>query len=507
MPRYPKPRSKITAAVIVLAALFLLNCNTWTPLPQQPDAPVLQTAIPTQIAGLQSNATVPAPFIVPTLTDTPASPGAAIPVYAGAGEPAGCLSADEQAGMRSSQMLAYAERLAGLPQSLSHRKLSDSWNNYAGRNMAGTEGVISLGVDNVENKYLVQRLMNALQVAGYVTWLRRTPYQQEHILAIPLADPAVLQSSWAPYIQAYWESRASAPSGDPYTLPALKLPPCAWMVSRGFAPQVDASWWAADPTGWPDYAAPAAAFLADTSRDATRIARQINWLGNGGLEAPDGMCGPLSWEILNAAGVFPPGWGGWREGPRAFWLAKPTLNGRPWNLFPADQYQVNRFSQPLGSFDFSTFPLYPGDFLYTYSRLDGFDHMLVVTEVDGSGNVYTVTNLIQEEPEKKVSIQRVLLLNLHDPAVGIARNQWARDRVNGRTGHAGFDVFRWAWMQKDIDGQPASYIVQPGDTPGLIAARWRTPVTRIAEYNGIKSDSPLTVGQVLRIPPNENIGR
>ena len=128
--------------------------------------------------------------------------------------------------------------------------------------------------------------------------------------------------------------------------------------------------------------------------------------------------------------------------------------------------------------------------------------MLVVTEVDEAGNVYTVTNLIQLVPEEKITIERVLLLNLYDRQEGIARNRWAVDRKNGRTGHDGFDVFRWSWAEKDALGQPVETSVEPGDFSNLIAVRWRTPASWIAEYNGIALDAALQVGQKLVIPPN-----
>jgi LysM repeat protein len=67
----------------------------------------------------------------------------------------------------------------------------------------------------------------------------------------------------------------------------------------------------------------------------------------------------------------------------------------------------------------------------------------------------------------------------------------------------GFDVFRWNWAVKDITGQPADYIVQAGDTLGLVAERWKTPAGQIARYNGLELDAALSVGQVLQIPPNE----
>jgi hypothetical protein len=309
------------------------------------------------------------------------------------------------------------------------------------------------------------------------------------------------QGDWAPYIQAYWQGPQSAPDGDSYVRSALKLPPCTWMVERGFAPQVDAGWWAQNQTGWPDYASVAQQYLAATTQESNRVAEKIDWLGSQ-LEAANTMCGPLSWSILHDASAFPLGNGAWLEGSKTFWLAKPTTNGRPWSLFPPGTFTVYHYEQPLGDFDFSSWPLYPGDFLYTYSALDGFDHMLVVTEVDEQGNVYSVTNLVKEEPEKQVVIERALLLNLYDRGPGLIHNDW-RDRTKGRTGQAGFDVFRWDWMVKDIEDQSVQYTVLPGDTLGLVSVRWKTPVDWIARYNQLDANASLAVGQVLNIPPNE----
>jgi hypothetical protein len=213
------------------------------------------------------------------------------------------------------------------------------------------------------------------------------------------------------------------------------------------------------------------------------------------------MCGPLTWAILNDAGAFPPGYGEWTDDPKSFWLPKPSVNGRPWSLFPPGTYHVERFGEALSGFDFSRYPLYPGDVLYTYSASNGFDHVLVVSEADSSGSPYSVTNLVIK-PKKEFSIQRVQLYDPQDPTAGIIRNQWAHDLVNGRTGDKGFEVFRWAWRAKDIQRQALSYNVQVGDTLPLVAARWRTPPELIAAANGLEITAALRVGQELSIPPN-----
>ena len=505
-------RAGTARVLLLLTFVLLLNCNTWVPYQDPGRSTMPPELVEAQTVEPQPPPATAAPGVETPIPAAPTSPplqsaGTVNPLTAGAGEPAGCLAPGEQAAFSSPRdMLRRAEQLLTFSDSLSERLLAGSWNPYTNQYVFDQSMVLTLTVDEIDNQFLVQRMLNALHVSGFVAYLRRTSDQGLHILAIPLLDPALAQSDWGPYLQAYWLSRAALPSGDPSVQPSLKLPPCGWMVERGFAPQVDASWYAGDLVGWPDYTRAAIAYLAPTNNEAARVAEQINWLGDSFPEGPDTMCGPLAWSIMYDSRVFPPGWGGWMVGSKVFWLAKPEKNGRPWSLFPKDSYRTYVFRQALGTFDFSGFPLYPGDFLYTYSEKDGFDHMLVVTEVDGAGNVYTVSNIVKIEPVKNTTIEHVLLLNNNDPTVGIARNEWARDGVNGRTGHAGFEVFRWAWVEKDVTGEPVSYTVRPGDTVGTIAAYWKTPALRIAGYNGIMTDTPLVIGQELIIPPNTFAG-
>lgn len=44
------------------------------------------------------------------------------------------------------------------------------------------------------------------------------------------------------------------------------------------------------------------------------------------------------------------------------------------------------------------------------------------------------------------------------------------------------------------------YIVQPGDTLGNIAYKYRTTVRAIMKANGIKDPNMIHVGQIIRIP-------
>lgn len=498
--------------ILAIVPVLLMSCQFWAPL-REPQLATLQPTI-TQVSLAQPRVATAqhepkrTPTSEPEPTPDMESPQQVVPVEVPAGEPAGCFTAEAQAALDSPMaMLARADSLLDLKVPLTERLAGSVWNAATGEYDFSRRGAYAISVGDVQNEYLIQTMMNAMHVSGFVTWLRTGPGDSMHILAIPVTSTDVLQPDfrWGEYVSAYWRDRFSLPAHDTTVIQALKLPPCRWMIDLGTAPQVHSGWWSAGSAGWPDYAWAAGLYTATDTHTASLMAQKIDWLGPDGVEAANTMCGPLSWAIMNDVGAFPPGIGGWSSGGISFWLAKPLTNGRPWSIFPPGTYTVHHFREPLSKFDFGVFPLYPGDFLYLYSKKDGFDHMLLVTEVDADGNVYTVTNLVKVHPEEKTTIERVVLYNANNPSVGIARNAWAKDGRNGRTGHDGFDVFRWAWMEKDISGQPAAYTVQVGDTLGLISERWKTPAAAIAEYNGIQDDamdSALAIGQVLKIPPN-----
>jgi len=490
-------------AVIGMIVFIQFGCRSWSTAPAAFSSPPIPGPVLPSAAPVAAETPLTAPAASTPLPDTAVGGAAELVGPLLLGDPAGCMTEEAQAGFASTlEMLAYADQLVPLNRPLRERLLRGSWNAYTHSYDYNHEQVLSIAVDDVKNELYFQRILNALHVAGFISWLRESdrPEQNLHIIAIPLRDRAWAEGDWAPYIESFWQAPLATPAGDSLVRPALKLIPCAWMVSGGFAMPVDAGWWAYDTPGWPDYASAAAAYLANSTGEANQVARRIDWLGSQ-LEAANTMCGPLSWSILKDAGAFPPGMGRWLSSSKVFWLAKPTTNGRPWSLFPSGVYRVYHFDQPLNSFDFNNWLLYPGDFLYTYSEKDGFDHMFVVTEAHDDGSVYTVTNLIQEGEQQQITIERALLVHLNDPTAGLVRNQWS-DRSNGRTGHAGFDVFRWDWMEKDILGQAAEYVVQPGDTLGLIALRWKTPADLIARYNEIAPGVSLATGQTLLIPPN-----
>jgi hypothetical protein len=399
------------------------------------------------------------------------------------------------------QRLAYADQLYQGAVPLTKLGLGFAWNAKTGAYERAGELAQAFSVADLRPGYRIQEMLNALHAAGFAAWLRDDPKQGMHILAIALR-PGVLESPWSEYVSAYWSIPAAAPAGDTTILPALRLSPCAWMIQQGYAPELRPGQMEAASWQQPDFVTAGQPFLAANTAEAFQVARQINWLNDSNGESPVLMCGPLAWSILNRAGAFPPGYGEWLNNPKSFWLPKPSENGRPWSLFAPELYSVARFSDPIGSFDFSRLPLHPGDMIYTYSGGDGFDHILVVTEEDPAGKRYTVSNLIKTYPAIEYSIRHMVIYDSADDSAGAFRNEWSKDLRNGRTGQRGFEVFRWNWRAKDLDGKPRSATVQPGDTLPLLAARWRTPPLLIAAANNLDPAAPLQVGASLQIPPN-----
>jgi hypothetical protein len=479
---------------------FLILLTACAPIPAaQPISQLATRAVQAPAASPTARATL-AP--TPTFTAQPTQPPTPTPTPVQRfGEPAGCRIPDP--GETLEQRLAIAETIYAGAGSFNHRLQFSTWNSVTAQYELTGKDVLALQVNDIGPKYRVQELANALFVAGFVPWLRLGSEKDLHILAVALR-PGVLDSIWGSYVSAYFAGPLSEPANDLSVVPMLRLTPCDWMIQQGYAPPVPAG--ELEMAAWdqPDFTAAAQSFLADTTEEAFQVSYQIDWL-EGDTESPASMCGPLTWAINAQSGALPPGYGAWStgaNGAKSFWLPKPVENGRPWNLFPPWMYTLDRHPTPIAKYDFTAHPLNTGDIIYTYAALFGFDHILMVTEKDVDGGVYAVTNLIKNKPKPNYTIRRVLLFTPVDPAAGIYRNQWTTDRVNGRTGQKGFEIFRWKWREKDILKQAAPYTVMIGDTLPLVAALWHTPPEAIAAANGLDPAQPLRPGAEIMIPPN-----
>jgi hypothetical protein len=350
----------------------------------------------------------------------------------------------------------------------------------------------------------IEGVIGALRVAGFASWLREADElysgSEVHIHAVAIGDKDLsnqaldqLQGKYGYFAgrKGYFDAAGSA---DPHGGPIV----CNWMHEAGFGdlrePQTTP---AQDSLDWQErLRTTAQSFVSGSQVETHQIARRLGFQRYG-QEDPSNMCGPLAAAILQRAGLLPSS-----IGPVAdfanYWLADPLTNGRPWSLFPSDEYQIHRFTQSIEQFDFWEWPLHPGDFVYTYSGRGAFSHMFVVTEVDGDGRSYTVTN--QEQPNGEYLIERVLLNDPLDLSAGVLRStcencgSWRR-----RTGLGGFDVLR----RSDVAAAPSSastYTVRAGDTLPGIATHYGTTVEHILAANAVGDPTILPVGYLLTLP-------
>ena len=439
-------------------------------------------------------------------------------------EPAGCrppiedLSLIEVEGRsfsaRTVDMLKHAQRLYG--GSLDVLSGSSVWSEQRRKFRQSADarlqpGVVKLSVTESGDMQIpygeVDRLIRALRAAGFAAWMREKDELYDgsptHLHAIAIGDRHLSAQAIEQLIgeHGYFRGLNGLPSSpaipDPHGGPIL----CGWMIDMGYAntqgrnptqsPSPPATWQAALTDA-------ANSFITHSVAETDQLAKSLGFLGTG-YEDPSNMCGPLSGAILAKAGLLP-----WSVGPMTrlsnYWLADPEANGRPWSLFPESQYDLHRFQVGIDSFDFSAWPLRPGDFVYAYAGNGGFSHMFVVTEVDELGRSYTVTNMMQ--PEGTYLVQRVLLYDPANPEEGILRRRcsacvtWWR-----RTGLAGFGVLR----RKDL-GLPAGaeylYQIEPGDTILRIARKFGTTVDVILKANRVEDGLQLAVGASLIIHVN-----
>lgn len=189
-------------------------------------------------------------------------------------------------------------------------------------------------------------------------------------------------------------------------------------------------------------------YLAFTPEDANQVAQRIDF-ASGPHESADNACGPLTVAILKSGGYLPE-----EASEHEMWLLCPREDNPECHgmetlkreFFPIDQYDYIRVDESIGSYNWESNPLQPGDWLYLFvrkgiSNYAGFDHMIVVTRVDENGAAYSVTNINYGEG---FVITEALLYDPDDPGVGLfydLTNDHLRKEL-GMTGTAGFLLIR-----------------------------------------------------------------
>ncbi len=512
-----------------LAACFMLGlaaCQSVAPLAPAPTGESISPtwmAAPTQ-APSRTLTVVPLQSATPEATSAPAltltASSTPTPIFY---EPAGCWQPpddytrvqinDYTLNARTYAMLQQAALLYGgeidvTGKAIIQGSYSNSHLDSLGAHLGG--GAVDISVTRSNSNYVfhteIEPLIRALRTVGFAAWLRDDDAMGSglgnHIHAIAIGD-----SDLSPAAQEQLTGPAGYLRGND-GLPVTSVQPgrdrhggpliCRWMLEAGYADLRPPTPIPNPGQAWQERLRQAAsAYLAPYPEDAEVIARSLNFL-DGQSESADNICGPLAAAILRDAGLLPT-----QPGPvqdlKSYWQARPSDNGRPWSLFSERDYEVFRFDTPLAEFDFSAWPLHPGDFLYTYARDHGFEHMFIVTEVDAEGRAYTVTNQYQawgNEIWGSMLILRYLLYDPHTPGAGIIYNEWS-DRNLGQTGHDGFEVLRKRGLEA---GAMYAYTVHPGDTLPELAARFGALPESLVQANPGLDLTNLQVGQPLTIP-------
>jgi len=183
-------------------------------------------------------------------------------------------------------------------------------------------------------------------------------------------------------------------------------------------------------------------FQAGSEADAIQVARSLGYLVNDGH--PASMCGPLSIAILRDAGLLSP-----YVDLHEFWLLNPREgNAVLERTFPKEDFTWFQTDQSTAEFDFTSFPLAPGDFMYLFAGDPGsFEHMLVVSRVDASGRAYAVTNFDTPDGYR---IQEVMLYDPDESGLGKFYDWTNRKFAKiGMTGFGGFLLWRFKTPVRD----------------------------------------------------------
>ena len=242
-------------------------------------------------------------------------------------------------------------------------------------------------------------------------------------------------------------------------------------------------------------AAAALTFRADSEIEAIKIARSLGYLVNDGH--PASVCGPLSIAILRDAGLVSP-----YVDLHEFWLFNPR-NGNVIleRTFPEEDFLWFQTDQSISTFDFQSFPLKSGDFIYLFAGDPGsFEHMLTVSRVDSQGRAFSVTNFDSQDGYK---IQEVVLYDPTRPGEGKFYDWTNRKYARiGMTGFGGFLLRRFKTPVRDkseLEKQLGNDIDQTIKDSG---GTWRIYVKEIGGpvLYARQERRPLHTASVIKVP-------
>ncbi len=238
-------------------------------------------------------------------------------------------------------------------------------------------------------------------------------------------------------------------------------------------------------------------YLAPTEREANALAQQMAFAGTSSHAS--NMCGPLAVALLRDSGLLDV-----YVDVHDFWLLQ--FNEKidvVTEAFPPTHFEYYHFETPINEFDFSAFPLFPGDFVYLHAGSRGtFNHMLTITRVDGAGRAYTVTNI--NGPDG-YTVQEALLYDPSQPNVGLFYDYTNKEksRLYGLTGYGGFDVIRRKVPPRLLSTEQHNFIEQVNSLIDQTGGEWRVLVRDIRKDHTIydrRADRPTYAPSIIRLP-------
>lgn len=498
--------------VLLTASLFLIalpGCSSFQALQGTETLPV----------SLPPASTATLPFQVQTATLTVAPSPTTLPTPYPYFEPAGCLQPEENYNLvevsgwylnqRTLSMLEHASMLfngepAYLPSLITQGSYHDNGAASWGTHLGG--GAVDLSV-MLPGTYTITAseislMIRALRAAGFAAWYRDANELYSgsavHIHAIAVGDAQLSEPAQAQLTsrEGYFFGFNGIPveNGDPVPDRHGKPVVCSWMVNSGYPELVVPL---NGRTGWKERLLQAASsVLTANGQETWKLAESLGFYP-GTLRGMQDLEGPLVMQMLHESGLVAGEDAPYFQLPR-FRLSSLNDEWRFWAQFTQGVFTRFEHANPAGAFDFSAWPLLPGDVVVSSSN-GVYDHLFMVTEGGGGAAAYSVVP--SEQLDGTFLVQRVLLYDPGNPGEGLLKTTWSGCSTAECSDVGSLLVLR----RQDLHLPPGSLVtrmVKPGDSLPLLAAWYDSTLEDIIAANPGLAAGQLSVGEPVSVPVN-----
>jgi len=504
------------AGKVLTVAIFLLalpGCNpSWIPAGTETLPVSLQ---PETTVSISVQTVTAEPTIIPSPTSSPTP----FPYF----EPAGCLQPVEDYSLvevngwylnqRTLGMLEYASILFnGDPEYLPSRITQGSYHDNGaaswGTHLGG--GAVDLSVmlpgTYTIAAFEISRMIRSLRAAGFAAWYRDANELYSgsavHIHAIAVGDAQLSIPAQAQLTnrEGYFFGFNGIPVENGEPIPDRHGEPvvCSWMINSGYPGH---SILHEERSPWKERLLKSASDLIANSDQETRQLVDALAFYPGTLQGMQELEGPLVMQLLHESGLVLDEDAPYFQLPR-FRLSNLDDEWRFWAQFPDGVFTRYEHASPVGAFDFSAWPLLPGDVVI--SSMNGvYYHLFMVSEGGEGAAAYSVVPV--EQPDGTFLIQRMLLYDPARPGEGLLKTAWSGCSTAECTGAGSFLVLR----RQDLHLPPGSLvtrIIMPGDSLPLLALQYDTTLEEIITANPRLAVDMLNVGEEILIPVNTLAG-